>query len=47
MVISYNMKIKDTPFYKNQLPAPTLPQIPFNVDRKTVAKIRKAIFQDF
>jgi hypothetical protein len=47
MVISYNMKIKDTPFYENKLPAPTLPRIPFNVDRKTVAKIRKTIFQDF
>jgi uncharacterized protein YprB with RNaseH-like and TPR domain len=46
MVISYNMKIKDTPFYKNQLPAPTLPRIPFNVDRKTVAKIQKTFFHN-
>jgi len=40
MIISYNMKIKDTPFFKRQLPEPTIPEIPFNVDRETVDRIR-------
>lgn len=40
MVIAYNMKIKDTPFYDRRLPAPLLPDIPFDVDRKTVDRIR-------
>jgi len=40
MVIAYNMKIKDTPFYRNQLPAPVLPEIPFEVDMDTVDRIK-------
>jgi uncharacterized protein YprB with RNaseH-like and TPR domain len=40
MVISYNLKIKDTPFYKNQLPEPVLPKIPFKVDMETVERIK-------
>ncbi|MEE9117802.1 MAG: ribonuclease H-like domain-containing protein [Calditrichia bacterium] len=41
MVIAYNMKIKGTPFYRNQLPAPVLPDIPFEVDLETVKKIKR------
>ena len=41
MVMAYNMKVKDTPFHKNQLPMPVSPLIPFTVDRKTVDKINK------
>ncbi len=41
MVIAYNMKIKDTPFYRNQLPAPILPEIPFDVDMKTLDRIKR------
>jgi uncharacterized protein YprB with RNaseH-like and TPR domain len=40
MVISYNLKIKNTPFYGNQLPEPVLPDIPFEVDMETVEKIK-------
>lgn len=40
MVISYNLKIKDTPFYRNRLPEPVLPKSPFRVDIKTVKRIR-------
>ncbi|MBW1800233.1 MAG: ribonuclease H-like domain-containing protein [Deltaproteobacteria bacterium] len=40
MVIAYNLKIKDTPFYGNMLSEPVLPEIPFDVDMKTVDKIR-------
>jgi hypothetical protein len=41
MVIAYNLKIKDTPFNDNLLPEPVLPEIPFDVDMKTVEKIRR------
>ncbi len=48
MVIAYNMKIKDTPFYEKQLPAPALPDIPFEVDMKTVDRIRSGVqFQHY
>ena len=40
MVISYNLKIKNTPFYRNQLPEPVLPEIPFEVDMETVERIK-------
>jgi uncharacterized protein YprB with RNaseH-like and TPR domain len=40
MVISYNLKIKSTPFFKNRLPEPVLPEIPFEVDMKTVERIK-------
>ncbi|UCD33166.1 MAG: ribonuclease H-like domain-containing protein [Desulfobacterales bacterium] len=40
MVISYNSKIKHTPFYRNSLPATVLPEIPFAVDMATVDRIR-------
>jgi len=40
MVISYNLKIKDTPFYNNQLTEPVLPEIPFEVDMETVERIK-------
>ena len=40
MIISCNLKIKDTPFAGNQLLAPVLPEIPFDVDTKTVERIK-------
>jgi uncharacterized protein YprB with RNaseH-like and TPR domain len=40
MVISYNLKIKDTPFCRNSLPEPVLPKSPFRVDMETVERIR-------
>ena len=40
MVISYNLKIKDTPFYRNSLLEPILPKSPFRVDMETVERIR-------
>ncbi len=40
MVIAYNLKIKNTPFYENQLPEPVLPENPFEVDRMIVEKIK-------
>jgi hypothetical protein len=40
MVIAYNLKIKDTPFYEKQLPEPVfLPGNPFKVDLETVERI--------
>lgn len=41
MVMAYNLKINETPFYANQLPAPVLPEIPFAVDLKTVDRIKR------
>ena len=40
MVISYNLKIKDTPFSRNNLPEPVSPKSPFCVDVETVERIR-------
>lgn len=39
MVIAYNIRIKDTPFYGSPLALPILPGIPFNVDMETVRRI--------
>ncbi len=44
MIISYNMKIRETPFYRNRLPEPVLPDIPFDVDMKTVERIKNDIW---
>jgi len=41
MVIAYNLKIEDTPFYEKQLAEPVLPEIPFEVDLKTVERVRR------
>ncbi|MBW2193860.1 MAG: exonuclease, partial [Deltaproteobacteria bacterium] len=46
MVIAYNLKIKDTPFYGNPLPAPLLPEIPLAVDRATIQKLNPDIFYE-
>jgi uncharacterized protein len=40
MVIAYNLKIKETPFYGNFLPGPDLPKLPFRADMKTIKRIR-------
>jgi len=40
MVMAYNLKIADTPFYLNRLPDPVLPELPFHADINTVARIR-------
>lgn len=40
MVISYNLKIKNTPFYQNSLPEPVLTKSPCRVDMETVERIR-------
>jgi hypothetical protein len=41
MVIAYNMKLKDTPFYDTHfIEDPTLPVNPFRVDMETVDKIK-------
>jgi len=40
MVIAYNLKIGQTPFYENQIPEPALPKNPFEADMKTVARIK-------
>ena len=44
MIISYNMKIRETPFYRNRLPEPVLQDIPFDVDTKTVERIKNDIW---
>jgi len=43
MVISYNLKINYTPFYGNQLSEPVSPKTPFEVDRKTVDRIKNSM----
>jgi uncharacterized protein len=40
MVIAYNLKLKETPFYCNPLPEPVLPDSPFDADMETVTRIR-------
>jgi uncharacterized protein len=40
MVIAYNLKIKDTPFYRDFLPERDLPNSPFRADIETVKRIR-------
>ena len=47
MVIAYNLKIKDTPFYGNELPEPVLPEIPFDVDKKIVDRIKNDLRVDW
>lgn len=47
MIIAYNLKIKDTPFYGSELPAPILPEIPFDIDKKTVARIKNDMRVDW
>lgn len=45
MVIAYNMKIKDTPFFEsNRIDAPEPPEIPFHADRETVERIKGNLF---
>ena len=40
MVMAYNSKIKKTPFYRNILPVPDLPNSPFRADEETIKRIR-------
>ena len=40
MVMAYNLKIKKTPFYRNILPVPDLPNSPFRADEETIKRIR-------
>jgi hypothetical protein len=45
MVLTYNMKLKDTPFYQlHQLREPQQPDFPFEADRKTINRIREQIW---
>ncbi len=45
MVLSYNLKLKDTPFVEShQLGLPFCPEIPFKADKGTVEKIRQKRF---
>ena len=45
MVLTYNMKLKDTPFYQlHQLREPQQPDLPFEADRKTINRIREQIW---
>jgi hypothetical protein len=41
MVMAYNLKLKDTPFYGiHDLPMPIVPEIPFQADLATVDKVK-------
>jgi uncharacterized protein YprB with RNaseH-like and TPR domain len=41
LVIAYNLKIKETPFYNShQIPLPSVPDNPYSADLKTVDKIK-------
>lgn len=45
MVLAYNLKLKDTPFYQtHQLLEPPQPEVPFEADRRTIGKIREQIW---
>jgi hypothetical protein len=45
MVMAYNLKIEDTPFFKtHKVALPAAPEIPFTADIKTVEKIKSEIF---
>jgi uncharacterized protein YprB with RNaseH-like and TPR domain len=45
MVIAYNSKLRDTPFFHtHQLPEPLSPHIPFSADRDTIERIKRDIF---
>jgi uncharacterized protein YprB with RNaseH-like and TPR domain len=45
MVIAYNMKLKDTPFFEtHKLPLPATPDNPFKADTFTVRRILKQIY---
>jgi hypothetical protein len=47
MVLSYNLKLKDTPFlHTHQIPIPHQPDIPFQADRKTIDRIKKRLLVD-
>jgi uncharacterized protein YprB with RNaseH-like and TPR domain len=47
MVMAYNMKIKDTPFFENhQLPIPQMPDLPFEPDIGTIDRIKREIFSN-
>jgi hypothetical protein len=44
MVLAYNMKLKNTPFYQiHELPKPQQPEVPFEADRKTIEGIKRQI----
>lgn len=44
MVVSYNLNLRDTPFYRShQLPLPTPPETLFKPDTKTIKRIRDRI----
>jgi len=40
MVIAYNLKLGQTPFYENQITEPALPENPFEADMQTVERIK-------
>lgn len=45
MVLAYNIKLKDTPFFQtHQLPMPLQPAIPYKADLRTIDRIRRRIF---
>ena len=42
MVLSYNLKLKDTPFVQShQLSFPSIPEVPFKADLETIEKLRE------
>jgi hypothetical protein len=45
MVLSYNLKLKETPFFQShQIPSPNQPEIPFKADKGTIARISRERF---
>ncbi len=46
MIEAYNMKIRQTPFYRKQLKDPVFPKNPFRADMKTVERIKSAVFDE-
>jgi len=45
MVMAYNLKIKETPFFKiHQISLPKAPKIPFKADIETIERIKRKFF---
>ena len=48
MVLSYNLKLKETPFNEShQLELPLYPEIPFKADLETIEKVKTQVMEEY
>jgi hypothetical protein len=48
MVLSYNLKLRETPFNEShQLDLPSSPEIPFNADLETIEKVKTQVIENY